>query len=380
MDSKDMESGLAGQRVLVLGRVPEVMEAVVQELTELGLAVTSSTAPERAAEDFDARRFDLIAFGGGVVGPLSEELRARFAAQSPRVRFLDTDAPRAAWQIAEALKGRNAAADVDLDTYFRRIGYDGPRAPTLQTLRTLHELHLAAIPFEAIDVLLGHGLDISPAAVDAKLIHGGRGGYCFEHNGLFRRVLTALGFKTEILLGRVRWMAPAGAPARPRTHMVSQVTIDGEAWLVDVGFGACVPPAPLRIETREPQPTRHETFRVIAFGAPLLVQARLGETWAPLYEVPREPALEIDCEAGNWFASAHPSSHFRKELIAARTTPEARCSLLNNRLTIRRRSGETERRFLDADGIEAALGDVFGLPVAAPWRPAIERAASMGVT
>ena len=376
MKEQYRDDALSGRRVLVLGRAPEVMDAVIQELTDLGIIAEGSTEPERAAEMHDVGRFELVAFGGGVAGALNEDLRRRFAEQNPQVRFLDTYAPRAAWQIAEALKGTATEAPVDLEAYFKRIGYTGPREPTLDTLRLLQELHLAAIPFEAIDVVLGKAIDISPAAVDAKLIHAGRGGYCFEQNSLFRRVLVALGFKVDILLGRVRWMAPAGSPAKPRTHMALQVTIDGEAWLADVGFGACVPPTPLRMDSPDPQPTRHETFRIIPFGAPLLLQGRLGEVWAPLYEMPRDPQLEIDCEVGNWFASTHPSSHFGDELIAARTTPEARFTLLNGRLTVRKPDGQMERSFLDAGGIEAALRDVFGLPVAAEWRPAIERAAN----
>ena len=67
---------------------------------------------------------------------------------------------------------------IDLDAYLARIGYDGPRTPTLETLRALHALHPAAIPFEAIDVLLDRGIDLDPAVVDAKLIGAGRGGYC----------------------------------------------------------------------------------------------------------------------------------------------------------------------------------------------------------
>jgi N-hydroxyarylamine O-acetyltransferase len=376
MNENHQYQALSGRRVLVLGRAPEVMEAVIQELTDLGIVAKGSTEPERAAETHDVRRFELVAFGGGVAGALNEDLRRRFAEQNPELRFLDTYAPRAAWQIAEALKGAGTVASVDLDAYFKRIGYTGPWEATLETLRVLQELHLAGIPFEAIDAVLGKAIDISPAAVDAKLIHAGRGGYCFEQNSLFKRVLSALGFQVDILLGRVRWMAPAGSPARPRTHMALQVTIDGEAWLADVGFGACVPPAPLRMDSRDPQPTRHETFRIIPFGAPLLLQGQLGDVWAPLYEMPREPQLDIDCEVGNWFASTHPSSHFGSELIAARTTPEARFTLLNGRLTIRKPDVQMERRFLDAPGIEAALRDVFGLPVAADWRPAIERTAT----
>jgi N-hydroxyarylamine O-acetyltransferase len=365
--------------VLLIGRSPEVMDAVIREVLELDVAAQRSTEPERAADNFHAGDFDLIVFGGGLGSPVNEDLRARFAAQNPAIRFLDAYAPRAAWQIAETLSGRADAPEIELEAYFRRIGYDGPRAATMEVLRAIQQSHLAAIPFEAIDVLMDRGVDLSPEAVDAKLIRGGRGGYCFEQNGLFKRVLSALGFKVEILIGRVRWMAPAGSPARPRTHMVLQVTLEGEPWLVDVGFGVCVPPAPLRIGDAEPQPTQHETFRVIAFGAPLLVQAKLGDDWMPLYEIPREPQLDVDCELGNWFASAHPTSHFRKELIAARVTPEARTTLLNGRLTIRAADGQAERRFLDADGIKTALGEHFGLAAQPDWRPFIERAAARTV-
>jgi N-hydroxyarylamine O-acetyltransferase len=60
----------------------------------------------------------------------------------------------------------------------------------------------------------------------------------------------------------------------------------------------------------------------------------------------------------------------------ARTTPQARHTLLTNRLTIRRANGSSERRFLSADEIEVALSEVFQLPVSADWRPILERAAA----
>src|SRR5215470_125826 len=160
---------------------------------------------------------------------------------------------------------------VDLDAYCARIGYDGPRTPTLATLRALHELHPAAIPFEAVDVLLGRGVDIAPAVVDAKLIGSRRGGYCHEHNGLFKRVLKAIGFPVESLMARVLLNVPIGKTL-PRGHVALRVMVDGEPWLADVGFGGCVATAPLRMNTPELQRTRHETFRVLAKGDDLLVE------------------------------------------------------------------------------------------------------------
>jgi N-hydroxyarylamine O-acetyltransferase len=294
------------------------------------------------------------------------------------VRLLETFAPRAVREIVAALDGAQEKAEVDLDAYCARIGYDGPRTPTLQTLRTLHELHPASIVFEAIDVLLDRGIDLAPAAVDAKLIGAGRGGYCYEQNLLFKRVLATIGFQVEGLVGRIRWMVPPGAPPRPRTHMALRVTVNGEPWLADVGVGGCVPTAPLRMDRTEPQPTRHEVFRVIPFGDALLVQARLDERWTSLYELSEEPQLDVDYELPNWFTATHPSSHFRHRLFVARTTPEARYNLLGARLTVRQAGGRAERRILDADQIEQALRETFGLPVEPAWRPVIERAAAAG--
>ena len=265
---------------------------------------------------------------------------------------------------------------VDLDAYFERIGYEGPRTPTLETLRALHELHPAAIPFEAIDVMLDRGVDIAPEAVDAKLIGAGRGGYCFEHNGLLKRVLLSLGFDVESLIARVQWMAPEDAPVRPRSHMGLRVTIDGVPWLADVGFGGCVSSEPLRMDTNEPQPTRHISFRLVPSSDGLRVEALLGDTWAPLYDLCLDAQYDADYIPANWFTSTHPDSHFRHQLMVSRTMPEAQFALSNNRLTIRKPGVGEEQHILTADELADVLRDLFGLPVEPSWKPILERASA----
>lgn len=267
---------------------------------------------------------------------------------------------------------------IDLDSYFARIGYAGTREPTLQTLQALHLLHPAAIPFEAIDVLLGRGVDLSPDAVDDKLIRRRRGGYCFEHNSLFKRVLTSLGFQVEGLAARVAWMAQPHEPPQHRAHMALRVTVDGKPWLADVGFGAAVLTGPIRMDTEEPQATPHEKYRLIRSGRELLLETELEAAWTPVYRFSLEPQLDSDYELPNWYTSTHPSSRFRNILIVARSTSQARAALLDNRLTIRPRQGEVSREFLDADRLEQALADVFGLPVEEDWRPVLERAVARG--
>ena len=268
------------------------------------------------------------------------------------------------------------ASDAFLPRYLARIGYRGALAPTLDGLAALQAAHIAAIPFESIDALTGAGVDIGAAAVEAKLIGQRRGGYCFEQNGLFLRALRAIGFDAEGLIGRVRWMLPDNAPPTPRSHMVVRVKIDGRDWLTDVGFGATVPPQPLAMDDEAPQPTRHESYRIVRHGTEWQVAALIESEWRTLYRIEDAPPPTIDYEVGNWYTSAHPDSHFRHQLIAARTSAEARYGLRDNRLTTRLADGRIDRRYLTADEIERVLAEIFLLPVARHWRPAIERAAT----
>lgn len=266
-----------------------------------------------------------------------------------------------------------ATPAVDLDAYFARIGYDGPREPTLAVLRAITQKHPDAIPFENLDVLLGKAISLVPADVDAKLLTAGRGGYCYEQNGLLKRVLTALGFEVQALIARMLWMKPADAPSRARSHMVLRVTIDGEPWLVDVGFGGCVLTGPIHLELEGPQATPNGAFRLVHVDGERRLEADLSGEWAQVYQVSPQPMTDVDFEPVNFFSYAHPTSVLTFTMIVGRTTPEARNVLRDNRLTVRRVDGVVEQSVLDADQLEAALRDVMGLPVEPSWRPILEK-------
>ncbi len=359
-------------RILVIGRDPATLAQVVEEVAACGHDVTGRSAD---SAEVGEGAFDLIAIGGGVTPERRAQLHAALGAAHPGARFLSVYGPFAASQIVAAARESDPAPLVDLAAYLDRIAYRGPVAPTLETLAALQAHHIEAIPFEAIDVLLDRRIDIAPAAVDAKLIAGRRGGYCFEQNSLFKRVLRTIGFEVEALLASVRWNWEPGVPPPSYTHQVLRVTVDGRPWLVDVGFGSSVPPAPLRLDVTEEQPTSKETYRTLDFGLGRLVQAELNGRWQSLYVITPEPVLDGHFEIPNWFTATHPNSHFRTRLIVTRAAPEARYALLENRLTIRRPDGTSDVSELDADGLERALVELFRLTPEPDWRPVLERAA-----
>lgn len=263
--------------------------------------------------------------------------------------------------------------EVDLDAYFARIGYDGPREATLEVLQNLHALHPATIPFEAIDVFNDKPISIAPENIDQKLIHNGRGGYCFEHNSLFGRVLRSLGFAVEGLAGRVLWGYGPDDMPRPRCHMANRVMIDGEAWLADVGLGGCVPTAPLMLDVASPQVTPHDTYRVSKGPHSYLIELERGGVWKAVHEIDFAPVADVDYEVMNWYASDHPESGFCKTLMVARSAPFARFTLLNNRLTIRLVTGEEEQHTLSVGDISQTLKDIFGIEPDPAWKGAFAR-------
>ena len=255
----------------------------------------------------------------------------------------------------------------DLDAYFARIGYDGPRAPTLETLRALQLLHPQAIAFENLNPLLGLPVRLDIASLQEKLVRSRRGGYCFEHNGLLFQVLRALGFRVLGLAGRVVWNNPTDTiPAR--SHMILRVELEEGTYLADVGFGSS-PTAPLRLVPDIAQETPHESFRLLERDGLYTLQCNLKGQWTSFYMFDLQEQAPVDYQVANHYVSTWPTSHFVTLLIAARTTADGRYGLRNNKLSIHRLRGESEQRALtSAAEISGALKDLFGVVV--PDEPA----------
>lgn len=256
-----------------------------------------------------------------------------------------------------------AATSVDLSRYFARIGYTGPREATLDVLRALHALHPRTIPFENLSPLGGRDVDIGLPAVQAKLVDGGRGGYCFEQNALFTDVLAQLGFKVSPLISRVSWGASFETSA-PLMHRMVRVDLDGEAWLADVGFGGVTLTAPLRLDVEGAQSTTHEDFQITRTGdGEHRLSVRAGYGWLPVYRFLLRPAEVVDFQVGNWYTSKATDSLFVNHLLACRVLPEGRLAMFDTELTERDAKGAVvaQSKVDSAAALAAVLTDRFGL-------------------
>ena len=254
---------------------------------------------------------------------------------------------------------------LDLDSYLRRIGYSGPRSPTLATLRALQSHHPRAIPFENLDTLAGRAIRLDLDSLQRKLVHGRRGGYCFEQNLLFKHVLAALGLQVTALAARVVWERPDDE-VRARTHMVLLVELGEGTYLADVGFGGLTPTGPLRLEPNVEQATPHETFRVLHLGREYAVEARVRGNWKRLYRFDLQEQQQIDIEMLNYFVMSHAESPMIGRLMVARTEPDRRFGLRSGVLSVHHLHGESEQRQIGTVAeLREVLRETFAIDVPA---------------
>ena len=247
---------------------------------------------------------------------------------------------------------------LDLDAYRERIGFDGPLDSTIDTLRRLHRHQATTIPYENLDLHLGRPIVVDLPSIERKLVHGHRGGYCFEQNGLLAGVLEQIGFTVLRVAARVR--RGPGEEVRPRTHMALVVTVGGQRWLSDVGFGGATPLDPIPLVPGRVSRQGVWGYRVHDESGIWVLQTWEQGSWTDLYAFSEEPQLQPDIEMANHYTSTHPSSRFVHVATAQLPGPRAQRYLRSQVLeTIR--PGSRTVRTLRADELLGVLAAQFGL-------------------
>lgn len=228
--------------------------------------------------------------------------------------------------------------------YLNYLDLPAPGVADRANLDRLIAAHLTRVPFENVNVLLDRPIVLGADALFAKVVVGGRGGYCFEINSLFARLLLALDYRVSLLAGRVRWGLAADVPQTMLSHLLLRVELPEGSFIVDIGFGAPTPframplvgrdglgDFPFRLQTSA-QPGGHHAL-----------ETRSGD-WAPMYHFDLHPQPWVDYIARNWYTSTHPDSVFRQMLMAARSEGSTRLTLGNGNFSRRHADGRVEQQ------------------------------------
>ncbi|MDH4065168.1 MAG: arylamine N-acetyltransferase [Acidobacteriota bacterium] len=247
---------------------------------------------------------------------------------------------------------------MEVETYLARIGYAGPKTPTLAMLRSLHRQHMLAVPFENLDIPLGRRITLDISALWAKVVVSKRGGFCYELNTLFGWLLHALGYDADVLSARV-WTGTDFGP--DKDHMALLVHAGGQPWLADVGFGDSFL-EPLRLVPGTIQEDGLKSFRLLedTSGWTMQVRERAGD-WLPEYRFEvrahRPESFAAMCD----FQQTSPDSSFTQRAVCSRATEGGRVTVTHERLIVTTGDQRDETPLPDAAAFRDALAAHHGI-------------------
>jgi N-hydroxyarylamine O-acetyltransferase len=232
----------------------------------------------------------------------------------------------------------------DLDALLARIGLSGP-AP----LAELHRAYVTSVPFDALTIQLGEQGPLDLESVATRLVEGGgRGGYCFEVNGVLAWMLEQLGHDVQ----RYRAIVGPRGVAAPVNHLA--LVVDG-TWLAEAGYGEgwLEPPA----------------LRAGAQAGWLLEPE--GDGWWIGDERPWTSGdgftilpgvVAIDAfEEPHTRLSTSPDSPFVQTLVIQQPHDDHAVTLRARTFTVRGPDHEERRVLGDADDLAATLQSGFGI-------------------
>ena len=222
------------------------------------------------------------------------------------------------------------AENFQLASYLKRIGYTGSLEHSAETLTKLMRAQLFSVAFENLDVQAGKIVSLVPEQIVDKIVEQGRGGYCYEVNGLFAMALQALGFSYKFIACR-----PMFYPVRrPKTHMVLLVEADGDQWICDLGFGSYGIRAPIALSSLEQlQQQDFDQFRLTTeqSGA-YVVQALVDGQWLSQFGFETYASEWVDFMPANYLNSTHPDTIFVQKLLVIKHYEQGRDILLGDQL------------------------------------------------
>lgn len=269
------------------------------------------------------------------------------------------------------------SAELDLDGYLARLGYQGDRTPTPANLRALHRAHVLSLGWSNLASYLHGEAPLDLPTLQDKMVARRGSGYCYEHATLFAAALEALGYRFFAVQGRVVMGAPADRML-PETHaMLVAEFEDGRRWLCDVGFGTSMLEPVELVEGPEGVEVlqgvwkywlRYQEVTPGAMGWALHQPAtdpetdREGNGWMIRHTTTLTPQYPVDFRAANHFVATSPHSPFTTRLYVQKMRLD-RMHVLD-RLTLRTVHGSglpPESRELEPHEVPGVLAEVFGI-------------------
>jgi N-hydroxyarylamine O-acetyltransferase len=248
---------------------------------------------------------------------------------------------------------------MEIETYLARIKFPGRWNRDFETLRQLHLHHLLNVPFENLSIHAGQPIVLDDEALFEKIVNRRRGGFCYELNGLFAALLRRIGFEVAMLSAQVA--NEKGEFSRDFDHMALLVAGDKQRWLADVGFGdSFIEPLPVDGLAHQQRDSRYRIGRTDE-GRFILERSQNAADWTRQYRFSLQPYQYADYAEMCRYHQTSPDSHFTRQRICSRLTPEGRISLSDMRLIVTKNGIRSEQLLTSEQEYAEVLRHQFGI-------------------
>jgi N-hydroxyarylamine O-acetyltransferase len=249
---------------------------------------------------------------------------------------------------------------MDFIQYLHRLQVNKPENPSYSFLSKLQEQHLLTVPFENLDIHQGNKIVLDEDRIYEKIVIGGRGGFCYELNGLYCWLLRSLGFTVSMASARV-YMPTKERFSPEFDHMVLLVELE-KTYLVDVGFGDSFRKPIALPDGQSEDISGSYRLRTFASGQDTyILQKKDKNDWQTVYSFTKHPRVLSDFEEMNAFNQSSPESHFTQQTICSIATKNGRVSLSDDFLTITDGSSKRKTKVTSQTDFEQKLRDHFGI-------------------
>lgn len=255
--------------------------------------------------------------------------------------------------------------DEQADRYLQRIGCER-KEPSFEYLSELVLAHLRSVPFENLDVCWGH---LTPSlCVDDlydKVVLRRRGGYCFEQNGLFQKLLLALGFDASCVLVHISHGEETEADYERIAHRGITVNLpDGRRAFADVGYGGPCPVSAIDMSVEAGwQRSGHREYRVVPRGEFTHLEIHDGDRMGTMFVFRDRAADETEFIVPNQGTSGENAGFRTRGPGVSMLTPEGNIALRGNVFTVKRNGEETSIELGSDEEVKETLRREFGMTI-----------------
>lgn len=253
--------------------------------------------------------------------------------------------------------------DIDVTAYLKRINVEQVAKADKETLDEIIYSHQCAVPFENLDVYRYHKpINLDVKSLFEKIVINKRGGYCFELNGLFVKLLLALGYDSYSCFVRVGYGEPH---PNPIMHRGIVTRLEDGIYYNDVGFGGPMPSGAVKFEEGLRQDVHGEEFwfEHMDKASDWWVLWRKNETGKAdrilvVNTVEQEP---IDYMAMSYYCSTSETSIFTKMPMINLRQKNGHYAITDDKFTSKIDGKEHEEIITSDDQLDNILKEYFGL-------------------